>query len=59
MFSALEFILGYVVPHNLLFPFTGVGMEIQRYHNVCCALTDCEPAAGLIVYSLCKNIIMK
>jgi hypothetical protein len=34
----------YAVPHNLLKSivlvfFLAVGMEIQRYRNVCCALT--------------------
>jgi hypothetical protein len=35
--------------------FQALGMEIQRYRNVCCALTDQEPVAGLIIYSLCKK----
>jgi hypothetical protein len=37
--------LCYAVPHNLLKTFVlvffqALGMEIQPYHNVCCALTD-------------------
>jgi hypothetical protein len=52
----------YAVPHNLLKSpvllfYQALGMEIQRYSNVSCALTDYEPFAGLIVYSLCKNIV--
>jgi hypothetical protein len=38
--------------------FQALGMEIQRYRKVCCALTDYEPVAGLILYSLCGNIII-
>jgi len=35
------------------------GIEIQCYCNVCCALTNQQPVVVLIVYSLCKNIIME
>jgi hypothetical protein len=43
----------------LLVFFQALGMEVQRYRNVCCALTDKETVAGLIIYSLCKNIAME
>jgi hypothetical protein len=29
--------------------FQAFGMKKQRYRGVCCALTDYEPLAGLIV----------
>jgi hypothetical protein len=32
-------------------------MEIQSYRSICCALTDYEPLAGLIVHSLCKSFL--
>jgi hypothetical protein len=55
-------VLCYAVPHNqlqsLVF-FQQLAMEIKRYRNVRCALTDWEQLAGLIAYSLCKNIIME
>jgi hypothetical protein len=54
----------YAVPHNLLKPlvlvlFQALGMEIQRYRSVCCAVTEYEPVADLIVYRICENIVME
>jgi hypothetical protein len=44
MYSAFE-LLSYAVPHNLLKSlvpvlFQALGMKIQRWRRVCCALTD-------------------
>jgi hypothetical protein len=56
--------LCYTVLHNLLKSlavvfFQALVMEKMCYHNVCCALTAYKPVSGLIVYSLCKNIVME
>jgi hypothetical protein len=36
-----------------------LSIEIYRYRSVCCTLTDEEPVAGLIAYSLRKSIVME
>lgn len=33
-------------------------LRMEIYRNVCCSLTDLEPAAGFIEYKLGKNIVM-
>jgi hypothetical protein len=62
MFNAFEFITwSFTHPIKVSWAvlFQAPSMKIQCYYNVCCALTNWEPIAGKIIYSLCKNTIMK
>lgn len=51
----------FAVPQNMLMSlvpllFQASGTETHSYRNVCSALTDYEPVAGLNVYSLCNGV---
>jgi hypothetical protein len=35
------------------------GKTAQAQCSLCCVLTEYEPVAGLVMYSLCRNVAMK